>query len=147
MARTMSQVPHPIYQLLQNDPRYKLEAYQFVREALAYAQDVLGLGQGDATDEPDEASEQEGPPVERHVTGQQLCEAIRLYALDQFGYLAKVVLNSWGINNTGDIGEIVFNLINIECMRKSNSDRREDFDNVFDFDRAFQEEFKITGTE
>ena len=150
MARTMTQVPHPIYQLLQNDQRYKLEAYQFVREALAYAQDVLGLGQGDASDEPEEVeevAEQEGPPVERHVTGQQLCEAIRLYALDQFGYMAKVVLNSWGINNTADIGEIVFNLINIECMRKSSSDRREDFEEVFDFDRAFQKDFKITNAE
>jgi uncharacterized repeat protein (TIGR04138 family) len=147
MARAMSQVPHPIYQLLQNDSRYKLEAYQFVREALAYAQDVMGLGQGDASDEPDEVAEQEGPPVERHVSGQELCEAIRLYAVDQFGYMAKVVLNSWGIKTTGDIGEIVFNLINIECMRKSSSDRREDFEDVFDFEKAFQQEFKITDAE
>jgi len=126
MARTMSQVPHPIYQLLEDDPRYKLEAYQFVREALAYAQDEMGLG---------------------HVTGQQLCEAIRLFALNQFGYMAKVVLNSWGIKKTRDIGNIVFNLIAIECMRKSSSDRLEDFDDVFDFDQAFQKEFKITDAE
>lgn len=140
----MSEVPHPIYQLLQTDDRYKLEAYQFVREALAYAQDDMGLGQSNVEDAPSTAGEQEGPPIERHVTGQELCEAVKQYALKQFGYMAKVVLNSWGIQTTGDVGEIVFNLINIECMRKSDSDRREDFEDVFDFDAAFQKEFKIT---
>lgn len=147
MARTMSQVPHPIHQLLQDDPRYKLEAYQFVREALAYAQDEMGLGQAGAAEAQEDLGDPEGPPVERHVTGQQLCEAIRLYALNQFGYMAKVVLNSWGIKKTRDVGNIVFNLIDIECMRKSSSDRLEDFDDVFDFDTAFQKEFKITDAE
>lgn len=144
MARTMSDVPHPIYQLLQKDKRYKLEAYQFVREALAYAQDVMGLGQNEV---PDQSGHQEGPPAERHVSGQELCHAMRQYALNQFGYMSKVVLNSWGIRTTSDIGEIVFNLINIECMRKSDSDCREDFVDVFDFDQAFQKEFKITAAD
>ena len=47
---------HPIFELLKKDPRYKLEAYQFVRDALAYAQDELGMGQrpesSDADDPP-----------------------------------------------------------------------------------------------
>ena len=34
---------------------------------------------------------------QKHVSGQELCEAIREYALLQYGYLAKTVLNSWGI--------------------------------------------------
>ena len=41
----MSGQQHPIFELLKRDPRYKLEAYQFVRDALAYAQDELGMGQ------------------------------------------------------------------------------------------------------
>ncbi len=48
-----------------------------------------------------------------------MCEAIRLYALEQYGYMAKTVLNSWGVHNTGDFGEIVFNLIRIEQMKKT----------------------------
>ncbi|MCA9215358.1 MAG: hypothetical protein KDB27_19970, partial [Planctomycetales bacterium] len=82
-------------------------------------------------------------PDERHLTGQQLCEASRRYAIEQFGLLAKVVLNSWGIQSTGDLGEIVYNMIDAELMKKSSGDRREDFDDVFDFTAAFEEEFEI----
>jgi uncharacterized repeat protein (TIGR04138 family) len=78
---------------------------------------------------------------ERHITGQQLCEAIRLYAVKQYGGMAKSVLNHWGVRNTGDFGEIVFNLISIGQMRKTDNDRREDFDHVFDFDGAFRDTF------
>jgi uncharacterized repeat protein (TIGR04138 family) len=57
------------------------------------------------------------------------------------------VLESWGVRTTGDFGEIVYNLIDIGLMKKSTSDRREDFDNVFDFTQAFEQEFKITRPE
>jgi uncharacterized repeat protein (TIGR04138 family) len=123
--------------LLREDPRYKADAYYFVREALAFAQQELGLGMSSEYD-----AEQGG--YEPHLTGQQLCEATRLYALEQFGYMSKVVLNSWGIYSTGDLGDIVFNLIRIGQLKKSERDRREDFDNVFDFDEALQQDFKIT---
>ena len=62
----------------------------------------------------------------------------------QYGYMAKTVLNSWGIHGTSDFGEIVFNLIRIGQMRKTPADTRVDFDNVYDFDTAFKQEFKIT---
>jgi len=127
----------PILQLLKKDPRYKLEAYQFVREALDYAQHALGMGSG----KPVKSGEE--PPPEAHLTGQQLCEAIRRYALDQYGYMAKIVLNSWGVQSTGDFGEIVYNLIEIKEMRKSEADRRQDFDGVYDFEEAFVRQFKI----
>jgi uncharacterized repeat protein (TIGR04138 family) len=81
---------------------------------------------------------------ERHVTGQELCEAIRRYALEQYGYMAKTVLNSWGLRNTSDFGEIVFNLIRVGQMRKTPSDTRVDFDNIYDFDTALKQDFKIT---
>ena len=66
------------------------------------------------------------------------------YALEQYGFMAKCVLNSWGITRTGDFGEIVYNLIKIGQMRKTKQDRREDFDDVFDFETALVQEFKIT---
>jgi uncharacterized repeat protein (TIGR04138 family) len=165
----MSEQVPPIAELLQQDKRYKFEAYAFVFESLAYAHNILGLG-GTASEESvepeepkpgkkkkassksrpakraaeaEEASEDESHE-ERHLTGQQLCEAIRLYALDQYGYMAKCVLNSWGVHNTGDFGEIVFNLIRIGSMRKTPDDHREDFDDVFDFDAGLEQSFKIT---
>jgi uncharacterized repeat protein (TIGR04138 family) len=124
---------HPLAELLRRDRRYHRDAYFFVFEALRYAQEHMGLGQPPSAEAEDEA--------ERHVTGQQLCEAIRRYAVQQFGLMAKSVLNEWGVRNTGDFGEIVFNLIDIGQMRKTDSDRREDFNNVFDFDDGLRDAF------
>ncbi len=137
---------HPIARLLREDRRYRFEAYVFVFEALGFGHNVLGMGtEGESeplSDSEEEAEEAQKP--ERHVSGQELCEAARRYALEQYGYMAKTVLNSWGVYSTSDIGEIVFNLIRSGQMRKTRTDRREDFDNVYDFDTAFREGFQIT---
>jgi uncharacterized repeat protein (TIGR04138 family) len=129
---------HPIVELLKEDPRYTFDAYVFVFEALNYAQNVLEMG----TEVPGGSEGEESTP-ERHVTGQQLCEAIRAFAVDQFGYMAKDVLANWGVRGTGDFGEIVFNLIRIGQMRKTPEDSREDFADVYDFETAFRQDFKI----
>ena len=143
---------HPIAELLRRDQRYHFDAYVFVFEALRYAQDKLGMGtQFDSAEleteqraegRPDELEDE--PTTERHVTGQELCEAMRRFAHEQYGYMAKNVLNHWGIESTGDLGEIVFNLIEIEQMRKTPHDRREDFEDVFDFDEGFHHNFQFT---
>jgi uncharacterized repeat protein (TIGR04138 family) len=130
-------------QLLQDDRRYKLDAYQFVRDGLAYAQEVLHLGERKATSEDPSG---ETPRVEQHLTGQQLCEAIRQYAISQYGLMAKTVLNSWGLQTTSDFGEVVYNLIRVGLMKKSKTDRREDFDDCFEFDQAFVSGFQIDRT-
>ena len=136
----MSEFPHPIYKVLRDDRRYTIEAYQFVREALSYAQEVMGLGIAESV------PGGEGN-VERHLTGQQLCEASRRYALDQYGLLAKTVLKSWGIQSTQDFGEIVYNLIEVDLMKKSDNDRREDFDGVFDFDTGLTGAFEFNAVD
>ncbi len=73
-----------------------------------------------------------------------MCWALKRLAQEQYGLLAKLVLASWGIRSTGDYGEIVYNLIKIGEMSKSAGDRREDFDAVYDFDRALVREYVIT---
>ena len=133
---------HPLFKLLCEDRRYKLEAYQFVRGGLEYAQEVLELGRQEETTLP--AGEVR---TVRHVTGQDLSHALKQYAHDQYGYMAKLVLAEWGIRTTSDFGEIVYNLIKIGEMTKSPEDRREDFDGVFDFDQALVREFNITAAE
>jgi uncharacterized repeat protein (TIGR04138 family) len=132
----MAETIHPLADLLRRDRRYHFDAYVFVFEALRHAQQKLGMG-GTSDEDADLDDEDE----ERHVTGQQLCEAIRLYAIQQYGMLSRQVLNHWGIRSTGDFGEIVFNLIDIGQMRKTDSDRREDFDDVFDLDAALRDAF------
>jgi uncharacterized repeat protein (TIGR04138 family) len=130
---------HPLAVVLQRDPRYRAEAYEFVREALGYAQDCLQMGQSGPWRE-----EEEEPGRERHLTGQELCEAIRQYVIAEYGFMAKAVLNSWGIRATSDFGDIVYNLIDVGLMKKSDSDRREDFDDVYDFDEALCRQFQIS---
>jgi uncharacterized repeat protein (TIGR04138 family) len=130
---------HPIAKLLQEDRRYKFEAYALVFDALKYAHQELGMGgppeTGDSTEE---------GQVEQHLTGQQLCEAIRRYSLEQYGLMAEVVLKNWGVTSTSDFGEIVFNLIRVGQMRKTPDDKREDFDDVYDFKQQFRHDFRIT---
>ena len=149
---------HPLFQLLQRDRRYTLEAYLFVLEALSFAQESLGMGQQPAVEELEPLPADEAPPAgtvrgkrgrgrareaERHVSGQQLCEAARLYGLQQYGYLAPTVLARWGIRATDDFGEIVFNMVEIGQMRKTRSDRREDFRGVFDFADGFSRDLSF----
>ncbi len=133
---------HPLIELLKKDKRYKFDAYLFVFEALNYAQSVLGMGNEVSCSEPSDEA-----PTEQHVTGQELCEAIRRYASKQYGFLAQDVLASWGIHRTGDFGEIVFNLIKIGEMRKTENDQRKDFEDVYEFETAFRKEFKITSAQ
>lgn len=143
----MSDSLKSFHDLLRRDRRYRPEAYQFVWEALNFAQTELKMGKPSLS-EPAAGEEGESrSKPERHVTGQELCEAARQYALRQYGMLAKTVLNSWGITSTSDFGEIVFNLIGIGHMRKTPEDRREDFDNVYDFDEAIEGQFRITWPE
>ena len=131
-----------LLKLVKTDPRYKLDAYVFVRDGLSYAQEgIIDEAEGE-----DRSSGEEEEP-DRHLTGQQLCEALRLYALDQYGYTAKTVLNSWGLKSTGDFGEVVYNMIENELMKKSDTDRREDFDKVFDFDQALRQQFDISSAD
>jgi len=143
----MSETAHKIIELTKRDRRYRFEAYAFVFESLAYAHKVLGLGTPQRSEQAGRkktkaaSSQQESP--ENHLTGQQLCEAIRRYALEQYGYMAKCVLNNWGVHSTADFGEIVFNLIRIGEMKKTKDDRREDFNDVYDFDAALRREFRI----
>ena len=136
---------HPIAKLIKEDRHYKLEAYAFIVEALNYAHNVLEMGSEQPTEIEEAAPESTEPTKrsERHLSGQQLCEAVRLYALEQYGYMAKDVLASWGVRATADLGEIVFNLVNIGEFRKTKNDSRSDFDNVFDFDEGLRQQFEI----
>ena len=139
----MSEALRRLAEIAKKDGRYSVDAYVFVQQSLAYAQFELGMGRPrpfgvEDEDDPDD------PPPEAHLTGQQLCEASRLYAAERYGLMAKVVLNSWGVRTTGDFGEIVYKLIEMGEMTKSETDRREDFDGIYDFKDAFQRDYEIT---
>jgi uncharacterized repeat protein (TIGR04138 family) len=144
----MAESVHPLAELLRRDERYTFDAYVFVFEALRYAQQRRGddeavADKSDSSATARSAASGDEEQEERHVTGQELCAAIREYAVRQYGLMAKSVLNHWGIRSTGDFGEIVFNLIDIGQMRKTDADRREDFDDVFDFEDGLRNAFEV----
>lgn len=118
-------------QILQKDPRYHREAYMFVREALDHTQKMVGKATR-------EGSKQEI----RHVSGQELLEGIRAFALDQFGPMALTVLQEWGVQRCEDFGELVFNLVESHLLAKTKNDTREDFKSGYDFDDAFRRPFQ-----
>lgn len=115
--------------ICKEDARYDRKAYDFVRQGLDYT--VKNLKKKDA----------ERAARSQHVAGSELLAGLRGYALDQFGPLAKTVLNQWGITRCADFGDIVFNLIDYKVFSKTENDRREDFTEVFDFDEAFVKPF------
>ena len=111
------------------DSRYDRDAYLFVREGLDFTLKLLKKNTHTS-------------PVHRHVSGQELLDGLRQYALDQFGPMAKTVLDYWGIRRCEDFGEIVFNMVECGVLGKTEQDRREDFQGGFDFDEAFVRPFQ-----
>lgn len=119
-----------VEQICKEDPRYERKAYDFVRLGLEHT--VKELRKRDTV----------RAERSRHVTGPELLEGVRTYALEQFGPLAKTVLNSWGLRMCRDIGNIVFNLIEYNVFSKTENDRLEDFAEIYDFDEAFVKPFQ-----
>src|SRR3954471_6947759 len=116
--------------ICKEDARFEKQAYTFVRQALDNT--VKGLKR--------KTPERTGKSL--HVTGAELLQGIRVYALDQFGPLTKTVLNKWGIQRCTDFGDIVFNLIEYNVFSKTDNDRREDFADIYDFEDAFVKPFQ-----
>lgn len=138
----MTEESYLFHRLLKKDTRYPLAAYLFVREALAFTADAMELGNDHGEQANDFQLELDGSQ-DQHITGQQLCEGIRRYAINQFGYMAKVVLRNWNINSTSCFGDLVYNMIEIGVLKKSDDDSRAHFDDVYRFDEVFQIHFEV----
>jgi uncharacterized repeat protein (TIGR04138 family) len=98
------------------DLRYTKEAFRFVRDGVDRAMKSVGR---------------------RHVTAKELLEALRSVAIERYGSGAHEQLRSWGITRCEDFGEIVFTLIENGIFGKQPEDRKEDFENGYDFATAF----------
>ena len=109
-------------QVLREDPRFDPEAYNFLYEALDYTLKNVVAPRGRTT---------------QHVSGQELLEGVRRYAIEQFGCMARAVLEAWGVHRTDDFGEMVFNLVSQDLMGKQESDSKEDFHDLYDFNEVF----------
>jgi uncharacterized repeat protein (TIGR04138 family) len=122
--------------VLARDPRYSIQAYTFVFEALEFTKTLKQRGRGKGRGRTSGAET-------RHVTGRELCEGARRLALNHYGLLAMTVLGLWGIRSTSDLGEIVYNLIGSGDLEKTPQDSRTDFEGVYDFETAFRQSFVL----
>jgi len=104
------------------DSRFKPGAYEFVMEALHYAQRRFKKA--------------------RHVTGDQLLTAIKDLTIRKFGPLALNVLHHWGVKNTEDFGHIVFNMVKYQVLMKQDDDTFDSFRNGYDFEEAFHKGYR-----
>ena len=109
--------------VLVRDARYGRDAYFFVQAALDFYQ----------------RRHRSGRRTE-HVTGSDLLHGVRELALAEYGPMAHLVLNHWGLKGGEDVGEVVYNLIDAGLMTKTEEDRREDFAGVMVFDEAMASE-------
>ncbi len=113
-----------VEELVERDPRYRGGAYAFVMLALQHTVNSLA--------EP------------RHVSGQELLQGIREYALREYGPMAKTVFEHWGVHGTVDFGHLVFNLVGVGLLGRTDNDRIEDFMDGYDFEEVFVREYPWT---
>ena len=106
------------------DGRYRPQALKFVYDGLGYTVKKMTVE----------------PP---HVNGQTLCKGLRKLAHERWGRLAMLVLNTWGVKNTRDFGEIVYSLIKHKWMSAQPTDSIDDFNDVYDFKTVFKDQFKF----
>jgi uncharacterized repeat protein (TIGR04138 family) len=52
------------------------------------------------------------------------------------------VFEEWNIRHCRDFGEIVFNMVEIGLLAKTEKDTRDDFQNGYDFTDAFRKPFR-----
>ena len=107
------------------ESRFDERAYLFVLSALEFCQQRL--------------------PERRHITGRELSLACRDLALERFGVMSRLVLESWGVKSTADFGDVVFALVDLGLLMSQPTDTRDEFADVFDFDQAFDREYPWCG--
>lgn len=115
--------------------RFHPQAYQFVFEALQFTQKRLHRQNAGGPDD-----------EEAHISGPELLEGIRELALERFGFLTNSVFHEWGVHTTEDFGRMVFELIERGEMRKTERDRLSDFYGVYEFEIAFDRDYKVDVT-
>ena len=106
-----------VEEICAQDKRYKSDAYEFVLLGLTFTQKKL--------------------KKQFHLSGVELANGLRDYAVNQYGVLANRVLTHWGINQTLDFGNIVFNMIEKKLLAKTEDDVLSDFNAVYNFKEAF----------
>lgn len=120
------QFEQSVISILKRESRFEPHAYFFLKDALDFTLKKI-------------ADENDGKL--RHVSGPELVEGYRDFALEQFGPMASTLMKEWGVLKCQDIGDMVFLLIEEQVFGKQESDKREDFAGTFDFITSLETPF------
>ena len=112
------QFEQSVVSILKRDKRFDPHAYFFLKDALDYTLKRIAESNGGQA---------------RNVSGPELLEGCRDYALEQFGPMASTLMTEWSIRKCQDLGDMVFLLIEEQVFGKQDSDKQEDFSEIFDF--------------
>jgi uncharacterized repeat protein (TIGR04138 family) len=115
------QFEQSVVSILKRDKRFDPHAYFFLKDALDFTLKRIAESNGGQA---------------RHVSGPELLEGCRDYALEQFGPMASTLMTEWSIRKCQDVGDMVFNLIEEQVFGKQDTDKKEDFSEVFDFEAS-----------
>ena len=122
-----------IRKICEEDDTFPPMAYCFVRDSVHKALDNIAKAKrlnAFADDDPPD------------IKGADLCRFFRDTLINRFGPSAIDVLDTWNIKKTSDFGKIIYKLISVEILGKSENDSIEDFDDVFDFTEEFVMPYK-----
>ena len=108
--------------IYERDIRYREDAYIFVMEALAFTQKKY--------------------KCTKHVKGEEMLQGMKELLLHKFGPMTLTVLKHWGINDTEDFGNIVFNLVENRVLSKTEDDSIEEFRDGYDFGEVFDSGYR-----
>jgi len=122
--------PRALQQLAEKT-RYPVDAFHFVRRGLDY------------TVRRAHKNPERLPEHERHVSGRQLSHGLREFAVEQYGAMARTVLQRWRIHRTEDFGRIVFSMVEGGLMQATEGDSIRDFESVFQFEDAFDTSIRL----
>ena len=123
---TEKNFPDNVKDIHADDNKFGKGAYFFVRAALHHTL---------------KSRNSSSSPKNGHVSGEELLEGIRLYALDRFGPMTMTLMNHWNIKQCKDFGEIVFKLIDHGILGRTKSDSISDFEGGYSFNDAFEAPF------
>ena len=89
------------------------------------------------------SEEAEEATPDQHVSGSELLRGVCDLAVREFGMMAPVVFKRWGIRTTDDVGKMVFNLIEVKLLSKSDRDAPEHFHDLFDLHQTLADGFEL----
>lgn len=106
------------------DPRFKADAYDFLRKAMDVATERYACSRSN-----------------KHLSAEELYIGCCAHALEEYGPLAKLVLQSWGVRSSEDVGCLVYNLIEVGIFGKQKGDSQDEFAGLPSMEKILDEPY------